>query len=117
MKRFLSVVILITSIMLMAASGAGSTTLQVAIDGEANASIAVDDNASRVIWQAAREMQNCFRLLTSARLHIRNTAPSNSPVFVLGTPESAVIKPVRNDDLVKKINDDGYAVIVRGMKV
>ncbi|MBR7108027.1 MAG: DUF4838 domain-containing protein [Lentisphaeria bacterium] len=122
MKRFLTVVMLTTTVLLMAAPKTKSTvkTLQVAIAGEANSAIVVDDNASRVIWQAARELQNYFRLLTSARITIRNAAYSNAPVFILGTPESAVVKPVLKGTalkLVKKIKDDGYAVIVRGMKV
>ena len=122
MKRLLTFVILSVAAVLMAAPSSKNEvcSIAVAVNGEANSFIAIDDNAHRVIWQAARELQNYFRKITSARIQIHNSVSADTPVFVLGTPESEVVKPVLKDKIpamVKQIKDDGYAVIVRGQKV
>ena len=122
MKRFWTLVVLASAAVLTAAPNAKNELrrIAVAVNGEANALIAVDDNAHRVIWQAARELQNYFGKLTSARIQIHNSAPSDVPVFVLGTPEAEVVKPVLKGKalaMVKLIKDDGYAVIVSGSKI
>ena len=101
------------------AKNAGGS-IAVALDGEANSLIAIDDNSHRIIWQAARELQNYFRQLSGARIPIGNSVPSNAYCFILGTPDSQVVKPLLKGKalaLIKQIRDDGYAVIVRGQKV
>ena len=122
MKRVFMVFVLLFCAVLTAAPKAKNAggSIAVALDGEANSLIAIDDNSHRIIWQAARELQNYFRQLSGARIPIGNSVPSNAYCFILGTPDSQVVKPLLKGKafaLVKQIRDDGYAVIVRGQKV
>ena len=121
MKKFLSALLLLAAVVLTAApKPAAAKTLKIAVGGEAATAIVVDDNADRVVWQAARELQNYFRKISSARIPIRNVAYTNSSNIVLGTPESPAIQPVLKGTalkLVKQIKDDGYAVINRGYRL
>lgn len=94
--------------------------LQIAVNGEAATVIVIEDNASRVIHHASRELQNYFRLMSSARVPIHNTAYNNSPVIVLCTVDSPMIQPVLKgtaSKLVARIKYDGYAVFMRGNKM
>ena len=121
MKKFLSMLLLLAAVVLSAAPKPGTAkTLKVAVNGEASTAIVIDDKADRVVWQAARELQNYFRMISSARIPIRNLAYSNSSNIVLGTPESPALKPVLKGTalkLVKQIKDDGYAVFSRGYRL
>ena len=114
MKK-LSLLLLIFSAVLL--HGAKDNSFKIAAKGEAVGYIAVEEKADRVIWKAARELQNYIKLLTSAKPPILNSYGSNTKyVIVLCTADSALLKPVLRgtaQKLVKSIKDDGYAAFIR----
>ena len=114
MKK-LSLLLLVFSALLL--YGAKEYSFKVAEKGEAAGYITIEDNAHRVIWKAAHELQNYIQLLSGARPPIYNTYFKNSTsVIVLCTADSALLKPVFSgtaEKLVKSIKDDGYAAFVR----
>ena len=95
--------------------------VKIAKDGEAVSRIVIDLDAPRTVEFAARELQNYFRLITTARLPIMN-GPGGWQVtsIFLGTTDSPLIEPViKNDPKLRKQleGNDGYAVKVNGNKM
>ena len=95
--------------------------VKIAKDGEAVSRIVIDLDAPRTVEFAARELQNYFRLITTARLPIMN-GPGGWQVtsIFLGTTDSPLIEPViKNDPNLRKQleGNDGYAVKVNGNKM
>ena len=96
-------------------------TFAVAANGKALGHIAVDVNAPRPVYHAARELQNCIKLISGALYPIQHDTNLQKPLtFVLGTRDSAVMKPFLKGaalTAVSKLKYDGYAVLVRGRKI
>ena len=118
MKK-LSLLLLVFSALLL--HGAKEYSFKIAAKGEPVGYIAVEEGADRVIWKAARELQNYIKLITSAKPSIYNYYGNNTKnVIVLCTADSALLKPVLRGtarNLVNGIKDDGYAVLVRGSRI
>ena len=129
MKRFLSIVLLVSAFVLAAAPSRAisktdksiksrSVGVAVASKGKAVSAIVVDANANRTVKFAAKELQNYFRLLTNAKVDIRQTMPGGkTSSFVLGTVESPLVKKFLAKGGPAKIKYDGYAVIASGNNV
>ena len=102
---------------------ATTRSIPVAYQGEARSVIIVDVDAPRPLQHAARELQNYFKLITSAKVSIyQQQANPNDTCFVLGTPDSIHVKKYMDKKIaaaLKEIGDtDGYAVFFRdGNKV
>ena len=87
MKHLLSVVMFACAVVLSAAS------VNVAANGKSVSAIVIDKDAHRTVKYAAGELQNYFRLLTNAKVDIRQTMPGGkTSSFVLGTVESPLVK-------------------------
>ena len=73
--------------------------VKIAKDGEAVSRIVIDLNAPVTVQYAARELQNYFRQITTARLPIMN-GPGGWQVtsIMLGTMDSPLIQPVIKND-------------------
>ena len=114
MKKLLLLLMVFSALLL---HGAKEYSFKIANKGEAVGYIAVEENADRVIWKAARELQNYIKLITSAKPSICNNYGSNTKsVIVLCAADSALLKPVLKGkvlSMVKQIKDDGYAAFVR----
>ena len=103
------------------AKGKASNLIPIADRGEACGHIAIDVNAPRTVQFAAKELQNCLQMITTARYPIQHNAPTNSwkpTIFVLGTKNCPIIKQYAApgssvEKMVKKLKDDGYCVIPR----
>lgn len=97
--------------------------LPVARNGEAASAILVDLDAPRPVQHAARELQNYFRLLSTARIPILQSCPDSRQIcFIIGTLDSPLIKPVLNAphavEYVRRLQgNDGFAVDIRGKHV
>ena len=118
-KRFLAAAVLTAVLPLCAAPV--KKTFAIAAHGEALGHIAIDADADRPIQHAARELQNCIKLISSALYPIQHNTNLQKPVtFVLGTRDSEVVKPFLKGPAltaVNKLKDDGFAVLVRGRKI
>ena len=95
--------------------------VKIAKDGEAVSRIVIDLDAPVTVQFAARELQNYFRQISTARLPIMN-GPGGWQVtsIMLGTMDSPLIQPVvKNDPKLRKQleGNDGYAVKVNGNKL
>ena len=119
-KRFLAVSALFAAVFSLDAAPKGKQ-FAIAAHGEALGHIAIDVDAARPIQHAARELQNCIKLISSALYPIQHNTNLQKPVtFVLGTRDSEVVKPLLNAPALKmldKLQDDGFAVLVRGRKI
>ncbi len=109
-----------TVFLVFTASGA---VLPVAKQGEAVSAILIDIDAPRPVRHAAGELQNYYRLLTTARIPILQRCPDSKQVcFILGTIDSPLIKPVLSaphaKEYVRRLTGtDGFAVDIRGRHV
>ena len=95
--------------------------VKIAKDGEAVSRIVIDLDADQTVKLAARELQNYFRQITTARIPIMN-GPGGWQVtsIFLGTMDSSLIQPaIKKDPKLRKQleNNDGYAVKVNGNKL
>ncbi len=128
MKRFLSIVLLVSAFVLAAAPSRAisktdksvksrSVGVAIASKGKAVSAIVVDANANRTVKFAAKELQNYFHLLTNAQVPIRQSVPGGKiSSFVLGTVDSPLVKKFVGKDAAK-FKYDGYAVAVKGNTV
>ena len=95
--------------------------VKIAENGEAVSRIVVDLEAPAPVQFAARELQNYFRQITTARVSIMNgTGGWKTTAVILGTVDSPLVKPVMEKDarLKKQLEgNDGYAVKVNGNKL
>ena len=95
--------------------------VKIAKDGEAVSRIVIDLDAPAPVQLAARELQNYFRQLSTARVSIMNgPAGWKTASFFLGTVDSPLIRPaIAKDPKLKKqlAGNDGYAVKVNGNKL
>ena len=130
MKKFFLLTVVLSVCVLSAAPAAGKARpkapntpppLPIAVKGRACGHIAIDPNAPRTIQYAALEMQNYLDKITTAHYPIQtNVSPWQETTIVLGTPESQIIKPFIRGAFardLKKLKDDGYAVIRRHNKL
>ena len=132
MKRFLSMLLLLCAVALLAAPAKARTrakksakgkpaAVAIASKGEAVAVIAVDANAHRTVKYAASELQNYLRQITTARLAIRSELPGwKTSSIVLGTVDSPLVKKVIGNskaNYAKKLKYDGYGVYVSGNRI
>ena len=119
-KKFIVVSALFVAVLSLGAAPA-KKGIQIASGGEAQGHIAIDADAPRPIQHAARELQNCIKLISSALYPIQHDTIMQKPVtFVLGTRDSKVVKPLLNAPALKmldRLQDDGFAVLVRGRKI
>ena len=119
-KKFITAATVLTVVFSLNAAPA-KKGIAIASGGEALGHIAIDADAARPIQHAARELQNCIKLISSALYPIQHDTNMQKPVtFVLGTRDSKVVKPLLNAPALKmldKLQDDGFAVIVRGRKI
>ena len=89
--------------------------IPIAKKGEAVSRIVIDADAPVAVHHAARELQNYFRLLTTARISIMNALPGGwqSSAVVLALTDSPLVEKIVTDEMKKKLaGTDGYAVTV-----
>ena len=111
MKYLLSVVMFACAVVLPAAS------VKVASGGNAVSAIVTGKNADRTVKHAAKELQNYFRLISSAEVPIQQSLPGGKKSsFVLGTVDSPLVKKFIGKDTAE-FKYDGYAVAVKGNTV
>ena len=95
--------------------------VKIAENGEAVSRIVIDLDAPAPVQLAARELQNYFRQITTARVSILNDPGSKkNTAFILGTLDSPQVKPAFEKEarLQEQLTgNDGYAVKVSGNKV
>ena len=126
MKRFFLSMLLVSSFVVATApcramgkaqpsAPTGGISVAVAAKGKAASVIVVDANAHRTVKFAAKELQNYFRLLTKARIPIRQSMPGGKiSSFVLGTVDSPLVGKIigKNRNSVQ-FKYDGYAVFAQ----
>ena len=111
MKHLLSLVMFGCALVLSASS------VKVAEGGKAVSAIVIGKDAHRTVKYAAKELQNYFRLLTNAKVSIRQSVPGGKTAsFILGTVDSPLVKKFVGKDAAK-FKYDGYAVAVKGNTV
>ena len=112
MKHLLSLVMFGCALVLSASS------VKVAEGGKAVSAIVIGKDAHRTVKYAAKELQNYFRLITTAQVPVAELAPRGKTAFVLGTVDSPLVKKfIGKDKNAGKLKFDGYAVLAKGNTV
>ena len=112
MKKMWMILLLAAAVAWMGNDAFGAQ-IPIAEKGEAVSRIVIDANAPVAVHHAARELQNYFRLLTTARISIMNGMPGGwkTSAVVLALTDSPLVEKIVTDKMKKQLADtDGYVV-------